>query len=448
MTASAFAEASHSPSVAFDLPTIVTILVSIPADTLLHWGANAAPATILDHQYWRLLTNTFLHQNLLHLAMNMYVLWDFNRLLERLYGSSKFLTIYLISGLGSSICSLLFLEPTNISAGASGAIFGAFGATVAFFWAFKKDFPARYFRMYQKMFFVFLIYCVVSAFMFPGMDNAAHLGGFMVGLWAALCLLPAEVSSRSWARGNFLKLACLSLVLVCGLELTIRTKRDDPAVQSEHEYQRAVEYLKAERFEDALPQLQKASAIAPNNAAIYADEAMAYGKLKHFEQALEAAQHALRVDPRGKKALMARASSYHNMAQEQQAIDANTEFIKLYPKEAIAYNNRAWAHNALAQPDDAIADATKAMQLDNFSASWAYDTRAVAYCLKQQYPEALADLKEYIRRKPKEGAGYYHRAYVESKTNKPDEAKADYARAKELKYEPDAWEAKLFDFNG
>ncbi|HEY9679981.1 MAG TPA: rhomboid family intramembrane serine protease [Oculatellaceae cyanobacterium] len=443
MMTSAIFEATHSPSISFDWQTLLAILISIPADTLLHWGANAASVTVLDHQYWRLITNTFLHQNLLHLAMNMYVLWDFNRLLERLYGSSKFLTIYLISGLGSSICSLLFLAPSSISAGASGAIFGAFGATVAFFWSFKKDFPERYYRMYKKMFFVFIIYCVVSACMFPGMDNAAHLGGFLVGLWAALCLLPSNVASRSWAKGNFLKLACLTLVLVVGLELDIRMQRDEPEVKSEREYQRAIELLKGEHFEDALKELEKAASITPNNAAIYADEAMAYGKLKRFDQALQAAGKALKIDPKNRKALMTRASSYHNMGQEQQAIDGNTEFIKAYPKEAIAYNNRAWALNALNQPDGAIADATKAMKLD-FQASWAYDTRAVAYCLKRQYPEALNDVTEYIKRKPKEGAGYYHRAFVYLKTGKTEQAKADYALARKLTYEPDPWEAKFF----
>jgi membrane associated rhomboid family serine protease/Flp pilus assembly protein TadD len=448
MTAAAIFEATHSQNIVFDWQTMLAILISIPTDTLLHWGANATPVTILDHQYWRLLSNTFLHQNLLHLAMNMYVLWDFNRLLERLYGSPKFVTIYLISGLGSSICSLLFLAPTDISAGASGAIFGAFGATVAFFWSFKKDFPKRYFRMYQKMFFVFLIYCVVSACMFPGMDNAAHLGGFLVGLWAALCLLPSGVASRSWAKGNFLKLACLTLVLVCGLELAIRMQRDNPEVKGEREYQQAIKLLKSEHFEDALEQLEKASKIEPNNAAIYADEAMAYGKLKRFEQAREAAGHALQADPKNKKALMARGSSYHSLGLEEQAVDAASEFIRLYPKEAIAYNNRAWSYNALNQPDLAITDATRAMRLDNFQASWAYDTRAVAYCLKHQYAEALDDLQEYIKRKPKEGSGYYHRGYVYWKTSRMEEAKADYALARKLKYVPDPWEGKLFDFHG
>ncbi len=439
MTMSALGQAAITNDGVYSLQSLIEILIAIPSYTLLCWGANANTVTILDHQYWRLISNTFLHQNLLHLGMNMYVLWDFNRLLERLYGSSKFITIYLVSGLGSSICSLLFLEPTNISAGASGAIFGIFGATVAFFWTFRKEFPKKLFRMYQKMFFVFLIYCVVSSQMFPGMDNAAHLGGFIVGLWTALCLLPSSVSSRTWAKGNFLKLSCLTLILVGGLELDIRSNRNNPQVQAELEIQRATNLEKHDLYESALYPLKKAQSITPQNPDIYAEEALAYSKLKLHRHAVEYASKALAIDPKNRKALATRSAEYHKVGLEKQAIEDHNSLLVLDPKAAKVYNNRAWSYNALNDPDKAIADSTRAIQLDpRFSAS--YDTRGVAYCLKQQYPQALEDFAHFIKINSKDGAVYYHRAYANLKLGKVDDARADLRLARQSNYHLEQWE--------
>jgi membrane associated rhomboid family serine protease/Flp pilus assembly protein TadD len=420
------------------------ILLSIPADVLLDWGANAATKTVLEHQYWRLLSNTFLHLNLLHLGMNMYILWDFNRLIERLYGSSKFLTIYLLSGFGSSICSLIFLDPSNVSAGASGAIFGAFGATVAFFWAFRKDFPKKFFRMHQKMFFVFLIYCVVSSQMFPGMDNASHLGGFIVGLWTALCILPTNPASHVWAKGNFIKLACLTLVLVGGLELDIRLNRHNPKVMGELEYQRAITLLKKEHFQDALVQLKKAAQITPRNAAIYADEALAYSKIKCHEEAIEAATQALKFEPNNRKALAAKASALHYLGEDQQAIRQYSLLIQVDQRSAVALNNRAWSYLALNDPIHAIEDSTKALHIDSVSAA-AYDTLGLAHCLNNQYTKAISDFAKCISLKPKDGAVYYHRAYAYLKQGDMKLAKADLTKARASDYQLEPWESKLLD---
>jgi membrane associated rhomboid family serine protease/Flp pilus assembly protein TadD len=416
--------------------------IAIPSRTLLSWGANAAGATVLDHQYWRLITNTFLHTNLIHLGMNMYVLWDFNRMLERLYGSSKFTVIYLLSGLGSSICSLLFLDPANVSAGASGSIFGIFGATVAFFWAFRKDFPKKFFRMYQKMFFVFFIYCVISSLMFPGMDNAAHLGGFLVGLWTALCLLPSSPECKKWAPGNFLKLACLTLVMVVGLELDIRTNRDNPQVKGELEYQKADKLLKQDKLEEAMIHLKAALVSMPNNAAVYADEAMVLGKLKHFRESAEAATTALKFDPKDRKAHLIRGSAYRNLGEYDLAIEECNWLMQTNPKSAISYNNRGWSYIAAGKPDLAIADSTRAIQLDGNSA-YGYDTRGLALTIMHQEEKALPDYARYMALKPKDGSVNYHRALAYFQLGKMDEAKRDLEIARKSDYQLEVWEYKL-----
>src|SRR5262245_47706261 len=82
-------------------PSWISTLIAMPTNTLNMWGANTTSRTILDHEYWRLIASSFIHLNALHLAVNMYVLWDFTRPVERFFGTSKYLTIYLVSAIGS-----------------------------------------------------------------------------------------------------------------------------------------------------------------------------------------------------------------------------------------------------------------------------------------------------------------------------------------------------------
>ena len=107
---------------------------------LLGWGANYGPYVILDHQYWRLFTSMFLHFGLFHLLMNMYCLVTAGPLMERIFGHVGFAAIYVLSGLGGSILSVC-LQPMSSGAGASGAIFGVYGAVLGFLAVRHRDVP-------------------------------------------------------------------------------------------------------------------------------------------------------------------------------------------------------------------------------------------------------------------------------------------------------------------
>ncbi|MGH9550612.1 MAG: rhomboid family intramembrane serine protease, partial [Terriglobales bacterium] len=115
------------------------------SQVLLHFGASSGAATIIDGQFWRALTSAFVHFGFFHLMMNCYVLWDIGPLVEKLYGSRKFLVIYAMGALGAALSSLLF-DPTVVSAGASGAIFGMFGALMSFFWRHRRRFPDNFLK--------------------------------------------------------------------------------------------------------------------------------------------------------------------------------------------------------------------------------------------------------------------------------------------------------------
>src|SRR5260221_10179804 len=96
---------------------------------LLRWGANSGGLT-LSGDWWRLVTNVFLHIGVIHIALNMWCLWSLGTVCESLYGSWTFAAVYLISGVSGSLVSIAY-HPHVVSAGASGAIFGIAGALVS-----------------------------------------------------------------------------------------------------------------------------------------------------------------------------------------------------------------------------------------------------------------------------------------------------------------------------
>lgn len=138
-------------------------------------------------EWWRLLSAAFLHIGPLHLIVNMLALVIVGPALERLFGAWRFLSVYLIGALGGSVAVYLFDSPVGAVAGASGAIFGLFAATLIVLRNLGLD--AR-----------FMIVAVVvnfAASFAPGISLLGHLGGFLAGGLAGLVLVYAPKSSRT-----------------------------------------------------------------------------------------------------------------------------------------------------------------------------------------------------------------------------------------------------------
>jgi rhomboid protease GluP len=153
---------------------------------LIAWGANYGPLTA-GGQWWRLLTCTFMHIGLWHVAINMAVLWDTGRIVEKMTGNFGFLVGYLISGLGGSIASVLW-NPAVLSAGASGAVFGVFGMLVAFLVRDRGAVPPDVLKHLQRSALVMIAQGVFFGLAKSGIDNAAHIGGLMTGFLCGLGL--------------------------------------------------------------------------------------------------------------------------------------------------------------------------------------------------------------------------------------------------------------------
>src|SRR5260370_33092133 len=110
-------------------------------EQLWPWGADYGPLT-LTTQPWRLLTSTFVHGNLIHIAGNMWCLWNLGRMAENFFGRLSFLLIYLLTGISGSLLSV-YLHPSQTSVGASGAIFGLAGALITALYLSKLPIPKQ-----------------------------------------------------------------------------------------------------------------------------------------------------------------------------------------------------------------------------------------------------------------------------------------------------------------
>jgi rhomboid protease GluP len=151
-----------------------------PGGAAVAWAANIAPYT-LSGEWWRLITYTFLHANLLHIAFNMWCLWDLGGMCESLYGRWTYGSIYVMTGIGGGIGSLIW-NRSVMTIGASGAIFGLAGALLAAFKMGEFSVPREALSGPLRSLMVFIGFNLFFGFSMPGIDNAAHIGGLITGL--------------------------------------------------------------------------------------------------------------------------------------------------------------------------------------------------------------------------------------------------------------------------
>ena len=127
---------------------------------------------VMKGWYWQLFTSMFVHVNIIHLLGNMFFLLVFGLRAEELFSLREYLGIYFLSGLAGNLLTLLF-GPAMISAGASGAIFGLFGACTIYIRRAVGQ------SIIGALLYSFFLLTVSSG---PNVNNFAHLGGLVVGL--------------------------------------------------------------------------------------------------------------------------------------------------------------------------------------------------------------------------------------------------------------------------
>jgi rhomboid protease GluP len=187
-----------------------------PNGVQLAWGANFGPAT-QDGEWWRLVTAMFLHFGVLHLGLNMWALWDGGQWVERMYGPLRFAVIYGLAGLLGNLLSLVTHGGQAVSGGASGAIFGVYGALLTYLWRERRRLRPTEFRWLFWGAVGFSLLTIVFGLLITGIDNAAHIGGLSTGLLLGWALMP--VSAEDSAHRDWSKLLPLGFLLAAVLGL-------------------------------------------------------------------------------------------------------------------------------------------------------------------------------------------------------------------------------------
>ena len=184
-------------------------------DSLLKWGADQGLRTTAG-EWWRLGSSMFLHIGVVHLAMNMLVLYQVGPFVERLYGNLGFLFAYLLSGLLGSLTSVA-LDPYVVSAGASGAVFGAYGLLLGYVVRCKGSIPGEASSQLLSSSGRFLVINLIYGLSSSGINMAAHVGGLAAGFLLGLAqALPIEVTTASRVRRG-VAVALLGLTLAAAI---------------------------------------------------------------------------------------------------------------------------------------------------------------------------------------------------------------------------------------
>jgi len=149
-----------------------------PGGTLFAKWVLFGPA-VANGDWWRLITSTFLHASILHIAFNMYFLWFVGSAVEQALGRGRFLLVYIVSGLAGSAGALVY-TPTSPTVGASGAIFGILGA------ALVLERQRNYVLGGSAL--ALVVINLVLSFAISGISIGGHIGGLVGGVLSTLAL--------------------------------------------------------------------------------------------------------------------------------------------------------------------------------------------------------------------------------------------------------------------
>jgi membrane associated rhomboid family serine protease len=165
-------------------------IINIPENVLIQAGAQNTPLITSTGEYWRIFTAMFIHFSILHIGLNMLSLFLVGRAVEAMFGKWRYLTIYMLSGIIGGIVTF-FLDPTALAAGASGAIFGVFGAIGVFFIVNRRAMGA-YGNGAIGQWIFWLGLNLVWGFTTPGIGILDHIGGLFAGMVLALIFMPRQ----------------------------------------------------------------------------------------------------------------------------------------------------------------------------------------------------------------------------------------------------------------
>ena len=207
-------------------------------DTLLRFGASDSVA-VLNGQWWRLITSIFVHVTILHIAVNMWCLWNLGLFGEPLLGKQGLIAVYVLTGWAGMMLSLAWsvrMGQDALVAGASGAVFGVAGILIVLLSNRKLSLPWKELQGLRRSVIWFAVLNLaigiipnllpessgqqlarlhIDTSMLPRVDNSAHLGGFVCGLALGFPLFPRMTSGKQSYRARQRLVFVLAAFVLC-----------------------------------------------------------------------------------------------------------------------------------------------------------------------------------------------------------------------------------------
>jgi rhomboid protease GluP len=331
-------------------------LVQPSNEQLLQFGANWGPLS-LGSQPWRLLTANYVHVGIVHIALNMWCLWDLGGLAELIFGSSTYSFIYLLCGLGGSIASVWW-HPLVVGAGASGAIFGLAGALIAALYLGHLPFPKQAMQQTLRSLFIFAAYNLFFGAVSVHVDNSAHIGGLVTGLAIGAVLAKRlhgspEIRQR-WTRSV---LAVVSVVLLSVFILVRRVNAQVVFIGQ------ALNSMQKGRVDEAIARLERTTTQNPNDATAFMLLGTAYLDKRDYAKAETALQKAAALKPDYFAAQFNLGLAQMQLGKPGPAVASLQAAARLDPKNSDVQQALAEALKAQGRNDEANAALRKAEEL-------------------------------------------------------------------------------------
>jgi rhomboid protease GluP len=322
---------------------------------LIRWGANYAPWT-MGGEWWRLVTSVFVHIGIIHIALNMWCLWSLGQMAEPMYGRGTFAVIYLACGVAGSLASAL-VHPQGLSAGASGAIFGIAGALIASFKLGEFAMPRAAVQASLKSVVTFAGYNLLFGMVSGRVDNAAHVGGLVMGLLLGAMMAKLAPDKEDAGRRIFV-LGVVVLVMAGGVGWQQHSNGYKVHLR------RASALMEDNKVDEAIVEYEQAVRMKPEDGQIRNLLAWAVLAKGDTHRAAVELQKAIQADPKNAYAVYTLGTVY----QTQKEFDkAKGEYLKagqINPK--IGYPHVGLASVASEQGDDelAVREYRRALELD------------------------------------------------------------------------------------
>jgi rhomboid protease GluP len=187
---------------------------------LIRWGADWGPLA-LAMQPWRMLTSNYVHIGIIHIALNMWCLWNLGFLAEVIFDRWTYILTYTACGIAGSLASLWW-HPISVGAGASGAIFGLAGALIAALYLGSLPIPKSALKGTIKSLLTFAGYNLVFGAIGSFIDNSAHIGGLLMGLAIGAVMAPHLTNPEERSRWRVLIFGAVAILLFAGTQYVRR----------------------------------------------------------------------------------------------------------------------------------------------------------------------------------------------------------------------------------